>query len=140
MNSENYDFVLSGVSSFDGEQCYLLRLTPKRQDPGLISGGVWVDQRSFRLVHIEGQLVRHPIMAAKTVSVEITFGDVGGRWLQTSTRASAVVRMIGERTLNSQVVSSAAGPDVKIRNAGKSDPELGKLRHSRRSSASAPSS
>ena len=113
VNGENYDFGFAGKSVFAGDRCYLLRLIPKRKDPGLISGQVWVDQRSFRLRHIEGQLVRTPSWWLKTVSVEITFGNVGGRWLQTTTRASAEVRMIGVRILNSQVVSSVAGQAVK---------------------------
>lgn len=112
VNSENYDFVFAGTSFFDGERCYLLGLIPKRQDPGLIAGQAWVDQNSFRLLHIEGKMVKTPSWWLKTVSVEITFGDVGGRWLQTATRASADVRMVGARSLNSQVVSSEAGQAV----------------------------
>lgn len=112
VNSENYIFVVRGMSSFDGAQCYLLQLIPKREDPGLISGQGWVDQHSFRLLHIEGRMAKTPSWWLKNVSVEISFGDVGGRWLQTTTRASAEVRMIGTRALGSRIVSSAAGQDV----------------------------
>ena len=112
VNSENYDFVSAGTSFFDGERCYLLRLIPKRQDPGLIEGQGWVDQHSFRFLHIEGKMVRTPSWWLKTVSVEVTFGDVGGRWLETTTRAFADVRMLGARSLISQVVSSETGQAV----------------------------
>lgn len=112
VNSENYNFASAGTSFFDGEPCYLLHLLPKRSDPGLISGQAWVDQRSFRLLHLEGKMVRTPSWWLITVSVEITFGDVGGRWLQTTTRASADVRMIGARSLDSKIVSSTAGQGV----------------------------
>lgn len=124
VNSENYDFVFAGMSFFDGERCYSLRLIPKRQDPGLITGLAWVDQRSFRLLHIEGKMVRTPSWWLKTVSVEITFSDVKGRWMQTTTLASADVRMIGARSLSSQVVSSETGQGVATagmhRNFGRS--------------------
>ena len=112
VNSENYDFVFAGQSFFNGARCYMLRLVPKRPDPGLILGQAWVDKRSFRLLHLEGKMVKTPSWWLKTVSVEITFGDIDGRWLPTTTRASAEVRMIGTRSLNSQVVSSTAGQGV----------------------------
>ncbi|HKS75320.1 MAG TPA: hypothetical protein VJQ82_19085 [Terriglobales bacterium] len=124
VNSENYDFMFAGMSVFDGQQCYLLRLLPKRQDPGLIAGQAWVDQRSFRLLHIEGNMVRTPSWWLKTVSVEITFSNVGGRWVQTTTRADADVRMIGARSLHSQVVSSEAGQGVTAGMRGNSGRSL----------------
>ena len=107
VNPENYDFQFAGEGFFDGETCYLLRMNPKRKVSGLIAGQAWVDQHSYRIRHIEGQLIKPPSWWLKNVSVEITFADVQGRWVQTATKASADVRMVGVRTLTSQLLSSA---------------------------------
>jgi hypothetical protein len=114
VNSENYDFQFAGQTFFAGESCYLLRLNPKRKDAGLISGQAWVDQHSFRIRHIEGQLVKPPSWWLKNVSVEITFDNVQGRWVQTATKASADVRMLGVRTLTSQLLTYAEGQGPAI--------------------------
>ncbi|HZQ69969.1 MAG TPA: hypothetical protein VFA68_15700 [Terriglobales bacterium] len=106
ITDENYYFEFAGQAAFDGSDCYLLRLNPKRKDSGLISGQAWVDQRSFQIRHIAGELVKTPSWWLKNVSVEITFGNVEGRWMQTRTEASADVRMAGARTLKSQLLTS----------------------------------
>jgi hypothetical protein len=114
VNRENYDFKVAGQGFFDGQTCYLLRMDPKRKELGLIAGQAWVDQHSFRIRHIEGQLIKPPSWWLKNVSVEITFADVQGRWVQTATKASADVRMVGVRTLTSQLLTSAQdqGPAI----------------------------
>ncbi len=120
VNGENYDFQLAGRAVFAGAPCYLLRLNPKRKDPGLISGQAWVDQQSFQLRHIEGQLVKAPSWWLKDVAVEITFDNVHGRWVQTATKASADVRMLGIRTLKSQIVNPVGAQDSTLAQLPKS--------------------
>lgn len=113
VTEENYIFEFAGQGVFQGNSCYLLKLVPKRKDPGLIAGQAWVDQRTFHVRHITGELVKSPSWWLKSVSVEITFDNLQGRWVQSSTEASANVRLAGVMTLRSQVLSYAQGENER---------------------------
>lgn len=104
LTANNYDFRYSGESSVDGHPCYVLGLNPKRKQKDLISGKVWVDEQSFAVRRIEGDLAKSPSMWIRKVHVTLSFGDVNGSWLQTRLNAVADVRFIGAQTLTSQLV------------------------------------
>jgi hypothetical protein len=105
VTEDNYDFQFAGQDVFQGSPCYLLRLQPKRKDSGLIAGQAWIDQRTFQIRHLAGELVKSPSWWLKSVSVKITFDNLQGRWVQTATEAAADVRMAGIVTLKSQVLT-----------------------------------
>jgi hypothetical protein len=104
LTTANYDFSYGGEAILDGKPCFLLGLNPKRKDKELIEGQAWIDESTFAARRIEGELAKSPSMWIKKVHVAITFGDVGGNWLQTSLNAKADVRFIGTQTLTSNLV------------------------------------
>ena len=101
LNRDNYNFALIGEASLDGKPCYRLELKPKRKEKELISGELWVDQNSFFVRQIEGDLAKTPSWWLKKVHVKFTFADFDGSWLQASMEAVADVRIIGPHTLTS---------------------------------------
>jgi hypothetical protein len=104
LNRDNYDFELIGEASLGGKQCYRLQLRPKRKEKELISGELWVDQHSFFVRQIEGDLAKTPSWWIKKVHVKFTFADFEGTWLQTGMEAVADVRVIGPHTLTSRTL------------------------------------
>jgi hypothetical protein len=104
LNRENYDFNDIGEATLDGQPCYLLGLKPKRREKDLISGEVWVDQHSFFVRQIEGDLAKTPSWWLKKVHVKFTFADFDGTWLQTGMEAVADVRIVGPHTLTSRTL------------------------------------
>lgn len=112
LDRANYDFTYLGEAIVDGQNCYLLGLTPKRKDKELISGQAWVDQSSFFVRRIEGDLVKTPSLWLKTIHVTLTFGDVEGTWLQTSMEAVADVRIAGPHTLTSRILDYRRADEV----------------------------
>jgi hypothetical protein len=129
INSSNYLFGYLGEATLDSNSCYLLSLNPKRKEVELIRGKVWVDQRSFRIRHIEGQMAKTPSWLLKKVDLKLDFADVEGVWLQTGMEAAAEVRFLGGQTLKSQTVDARVGslvtqkraPDARIK-SGKASP------------------
>ena len=112
LTTANYDFSYGGEAILDGNPCFLLGLAPKRKDKELIAGQAWIDKSTFEVRRIEGDLAKSPSMWIKKVYVAITFGDVGGNWLQTSLNAKADVRFIGTQTLTSNLVDFQTPEEV----------------------------
>ena len=102
LTRENYDFSYMGQTMLNGQACYLLGVAPKRKDADLIAGQVWIDQRSFFVRRVEGELAKSPSWWLRRVRVKLTFSEVGGAWLQTSMEAIADVRIVGPHTLTSR--------------------------------------
>ena len=101
---DNYEFTYLGESEADGQPCFLLGLSPKRKDKGLVSGRAWVDKSSFLIRQIEGELVKSPSFWVKKVHVTLDFGSVRGTWLQKAMEAVADIRFLGSQTLKSELV------------------------------------
>jgi hypothetical protein len=118
----NYDFSLMGRAQFDGANCYVLALKPKRQEPSLVDGRAWVDPNTFAIRKIEGKMAKSPSWWVKDVNLVVSFGQIGGIWTQTRSDAVADVRVLGKytvkgRALNVQTATAVAsnrGPQKKI--------------------------
>jgi hypothetical protein len=104
LTRENYDFTYAGEAVLDGQPCYLLELKPKRKENDLILGKAWLDQQSFFVRRIEGELAKTPSWWLKRVRVNLVFAEFEGTWLQTSMEAVADVRIVGLHTLTSRIV------------------------------------
>jgi hypothetical protein len=130
LTEANYDFDYISQTVLDGHPCYLLRVKPKRRDKNLIVGEVWVDQTSFLVRHIEGELVKTPSWWLKQVLLKVTFNEMQGAWLQTDVEASADARLVGRQSLNSHavacqrpnIVAATTMPTVAPQNSHKKQP------------------
>jgi hypothetical protein len=109
LDDNNYVFGYLGEASLDGTPCYLLSLNPKRSQVELVRGKAWVDQQSFRVRRVEGQMAKTPSWLLKKVDLKIDFSEVAGTWLQTNMEAVADVRFIGGQTLKSETVDARVG-------------------------------
>ena len=101
---DNYDFSLAGRQFFEGVNCYILNLKPKRQEPSLIDGQAWIDPDTYALRKIEGKMAKSPSWWVKDVNLVVNFGDIAGIWMQTASQAIADVRVIGKYTVVSRAV------------------------------------
>ena len=115
LNRDNYDFNYIGEAILNGQSCYVLALKPKRKEKELISGQAWVDQHSFLVRHIEGELAKSPSWWIKKVGVKLAFDDRGGTWMQTDMEAVADVRIVGPHTLTSRILDYRTADQVASR-------------------------
>lgn len=111
VNTQNYNFSYLGEAISDGQACYRLALQPKRKEKNLVVGEALVDQRTFQVRRILGDLAKTPSWWLKKVHVEMGFGNVQGAWLETNLRAEADVRIFGPHTLTSELLDYR-GADV----------------------------
>lgn len=112
LTPDNYDFRYGGQATLDGQPCYILELRPKRKEADLITGQVWVDEHSLVVRQIEGELAKSPSWWLRSVSVKLTFSEMGGAWLQTGMEATADVRIAGPHTLKSRTLDYRPANDV----------------------------
>lgn len=104
ITSDNYQFSYRGKMVMDAEPYYLLQLTPKRKEPELIDGRAWVDQHSFLIRRLEGELAKSPSWWVKSVHVDLRFSRFESTWLQTSMEAIADVRCLGAQKFASRLL------------------------------------
>jgi len=96
---QNYDFRFVGQEDVDDRHCYLLELLPKRKDRNLVRGKIWVDVKTYLLRRAEGEPAKSPSWWLRDVRMSFLYGEVGGMWLQTSSEATATVRILGQYTM-----------------------------------------
>lgn len=102
VSPQNYNIALVGRETIDGYDCYVLQLSPKREAVELVRGTAWVDASNFELRRIAGKTAKSPSFWIKNLNVTINYGEVKGVWLQTSTQATADVRLAGPHVLTSR--------------------------------------
>ena len=98
-SSDNYDFRFILAENVGGRRCYLLELLPKRKDKNLLRGNIWVDAETYLPRRIEGEPVKTPSWWLRNLHIELSYGEVGGMWLQTALEATAAVRILGPHTV-----------------------------------------
>lgn len=104
ISQENYDFRFIRAEDVDDQRCYMLELIPKRKDKNLLRGDAWVDARTYLLRRVEGSVVKTPSWLLKDLRIVLLYGDVAGMWIQTASKATANVWIIGESTMTSRDV------------------------------------
>ncbi len=121
ISRSNYDFALLGHDTIDGHECYVLQLSPKRDAVELVRGKAWIDANDFEIRRIEGVTAKSPSMWIKDLTLTLTYGQVNGVWVQTSTQARADVRFAGAHVLTSREldvrrasISAQAQPPVRV--------------------------
>jgi hypothetical protein len=96
---ENYGFRFIREEDVSGQRCYVLELLPRRKDKYLLRGNLWVDANTYLPRRFDGQLAKDPSWWVRDLRVALSFGEVGGMWLQTASEASGNVRILGPSTM-----------------------------------------
>jgi hypothetical protein len=119
LSADNYDFRFIREADVSGQHCYVLELRPRRKEPHLLRGDIWVDADTYLPRRFEGEFAKSPSFWVRDVSITFTYGDVSGMWLQIATEAAANVRILGRSTMVSRDVKYkitelvAAAPSVE---------------------------
>lgn len=80
MNSFNYDMKLipGGPVQKEGRACWALTIEPRRKAPNLFRGTLWVDEKDFTIVRIEGVTSKSPSFFASPAQVMRRYIKVDG--------------------------------------------------------------
>lgn len=108
----NYDFLLVREEELSAQHSYVLELLPKRKSKDLLHGTIWVDANTFLIRRVEGEPPQSLSWWLRDVRVVLLYGYVGPMWLQTSSEATANVRVLGRSTVVWQDVSYQMGEPI----------------------------
>jgi hypothetical protein len=111
-STDNYDIRFILEENVGNQRYYVLELIPKRKDKNLLRGIMWVDAATYLPQRIEGALVKTPSWWLRSLRFELSYGEVGGMWLQTALEATATVRILGPHTMVSRDVKYQLGDQV----------------------------
>jgi len=99
LTAANYDFRFVREEELNGQHCYVLQMVPKRKGKTLLQGQIWVDATTYQLHRTEGEPGKAPSWWLRDSRIVLTYGDVGGMWLQTASESYANVRFVGPHTM-----------------------------------------
>jgi len=102
MSAANYEFRMLREELCSGKRCFVLAITPRREEKTLLVGRVWVDATTYLLHRTEGAPAKGPSWWLRDSSIVFIYGDVDGMWLQTASESKAKVRFVGDYTMFSR--------------------------------------
>lgn len=100
LSNANYVFKLVGNDSERGRPCYLLQVSPKREDKYLYNGRVCVDMADFAVVRIDAKPAKNPSFWISKAHIDSRNEKIGQFWLPLSLRSSSHVRLGGDAELD----------------------------------------
>ena len=95
----NYDFELAGYERDGKDGYYILKVTPRVARKYLFKGRIWVDDRDFAIVRIEGQPAKAPSWWTTKVNFVARYERVGEFWLPAVNKSVTQVRIFGRSLL-----------------------------------------
>lgn len=106
----NYTFKLLGQDTLDTGLAYVLMITPKTENKYLIQGRIWVNDKDYSIVRIEGRPARDPSFWVHDVHFIHTYQKVGPFWLASSTHSTSEIRIFGRSELTIENSNYALDP------------------------------
>lgn len=79
----------SGIQKVDGRDCVALSLTPRRKEPYLLDGTLWVDAKDGKIVQIEGKATKSSSVFTGPTQMMRQYSNVDGFAQATHARAQS---------------------------------------------------
>ena len=92
----NYKFSYKGPDEVNGQPVYEFHVKPRKKQPGLFKGKVYLDVATGRILRAEGTLVKSPSVFVKKVEFIQDYEDVAGFSLPAHMHSTADTRLFGK--------------------------------------------
>ena len=99
LTPDNYDFEVVGKEVWNGRECLVLELKPKRSSKYLIVGKAWVDINENAIVRIDGKTARNVSFWIGKPQVTQEFRKVNDIWVSSANRSVSDVKLMGRTEL-----------------------------------------
>ncbi len=96
---QNYTFQLMGKDAIGSAECLVVRALPRRKERDLFQGNIGVDDHTFAVLKIAGDLAKSPSFCVKQVHFVREYRRIGEFWLPSREQAVSLVRIFGRETL-----------------------------------------
>ena len=119
---ENYKFQLLGTEEQEGHPCFLIAVAPNQPKKYLMKGRIWVDQKDFAIVRMEGSPAKNPSFWTRKVEFTRRYQKHGPFWLAASIESESELLVAGKSSLKIEyldyVINQAEG-DQKMASLAK---------------------
>ncbi|HZR65560.1 MAG TPA: hypothetical protein VFA85_10460 [Terriglobales bacterium] len=100
LSPDNYRFELVGTEKAPGgDLCYVLSVSPRKQNPFLYKGKIWVDANDFAVTRMEGEPAKSPSFWIRDTQIESRWQKVSNFWFIAHNSSVSHIRMGGVATL-----------------------------------------
>ncbi len=97
----NYKFKFKGARRLDSaKDVYIFALTPRKKEPGLFKGEIWLDATTYLPVYEKGRFVKNPTIFFKRVDFERAFAIKDGKPLPQYMNSTITTRIVGKVELD----------------------------------------
>lgn len=96
----NYKFKDKGLQDRDGQQVYVLQVSPRKKRVGLFKGEVWVDSQTYMPVREAGKFVKSPSIFLKKMEFVRTYAVQDGVAVPQHIDSKVETRIFGPVTLS----------------------------------------
>ena len=100
ISEKNYKFSYKGTEELSGRMMHVFQLKPRRKDPSLFKGKIYVDAYTGTLRRAEGIVSKSPSFFVKKIEFVQDFDDISGFTVPVSMRSTAKARIIGKTIVN----------------------------------------
>lgn len=92
----NYKFSYKGTDDIDGRQTHVYQIKPRRKDPSLFKGKIYVDARTGSLRRAEGTVSKSPSFFIRKIEFVQNFEDIDGFTVPVEMTSTTKARIIGK--------------------------------------------
>jgi hypothetical protein len=96
----NYRFSYKGIEDLNGRPLYAFALKPRRKDPGLFKGKIFIDPQTGHIVRAVGRLGKSPSWWIKRVDFIQDYVDVGDFTMSGQIQSVTQARIAGRIVVN----------------------------------------
>lgn len=96
ISEANYKFSYKGTDEIDGAPVHVFHLKPRRKDPNLFKGKIYVDVRTGSLRRAEGTVSKSPSFFIRKIEFVQDFQDIDGVTVPVEMRSTTKARIIGK--------------------------------------------
>jgi hypothetical protein len=96
ISEKNYKFSYKGTDEIDGRLMHVYQLKPRRKNPNLFKGKIYVDARTGSLRRAEGTVSKSPSFFIRKIEFVQEFQDINGFTVPVEMRSTTKARIIGK--------------------------------------------
>jgi len=118
ITADNYAFQMVGTDALGGRQTYVIDVIPKRDEPFLIRGRIWVDAEEYALARVEGQPAKNPSLWIRSVHFTQEYRKSGAYWFPSSTTSISEAHLFGKTEVTIHYFDYQPCAETAVRHAG----------------------
>jgi hypothetical protein len=100
ITAANYNFLPLGMQTWNGRECQVVQLLPKRSSKYLLEGKAWIDPADQAIIRVEGRTSRSVSFWIGKPYIAQDFQKVNEVWVSARNRSVSDIKIFGKTELS----------------------------------------